>query len=83
VSRHVRVSEEQFISAEKVDGLMPMEHEEYDEDPDYCEEDYDMIRGTRRVDDRLDQFLPSTKHTRWTRGNKCGKAQWCGRGTGL
>jgi transposase InsO family protein len=59
VSRHVRFSEEKFLSTGKVDGLMPMEHEEYDEDPDCCEEDYDLIRGPRRVDVHLDPFLPS------------------------
>ena len=39
VSRHVRFSEEKFMSAGKVDGLVPLEHEEYDEDFDCCEED--------------------------------------------
>lgn len=56
VSRHVRFSEEKFMSTGTVNGLMPLEHEEYDGEPDICEEDYDVIMGQRRVLMPVDPF---------------------------
>jgi hypothetical protein len=49
-----------------------MEHEEHDDDPDCCEEDYDLIREPRKLDDRLDELLLSQKMRDGQRGNKCG-----------
>jgi hypothetical protein len=57
VSRHVRFSEEKFKSAGTVDGLMLVEHEEYDPDSDVCEEDYDVIGQHRTASVPKDPFI--------------------------
>jgi hypothetical protein len=42
-----------------VDGLMPEEHEEYDDDADISYEDCDVIIEQRRVSVHVDPFLPA------------------------
>ena len=59
VSRHVTFSEEKFKSNGTVDGLMPEEHEEYDDDPNVCDEDCDVIIEQRRVSVHEDPFIPA------------------------
>jgi transposase InsO family protein len=57
VSRHVVFSEEKFRQSGTVEGPMPVEHEEYDEEPDVCEEDYDVLRQIREEQVYRDPFL--------------------------
>jgi hypothetical protein len=57
VSRHVVFSEEKFRSTRVVEGPMPVEHQEYDEEPDACEEDYETLGELRREQVYLDPFM--------------------------
>ena len=59
VSRHVTLSEEKFRSNGTVDGLMPEEHEEYEDDADISDEDCDVIIEQRRKSVHVDPFLPA------------------------
>jgi hypothetical protein len=58
-SRHVTFSEEKFKSTGTVDGVMPEEDEEYDDDASTSEEDCDIIIEQRRVRVHEDPFLPA------------------------
>lgn len=57
VSRHVVFSEEKFRSTRVVEGPMPVEHQEYDEEPEACEEDYVTLSELRREQVYLDPFM--------------------------
>jgi hypothetical protein len=58
VSRHVVFSKKKFNSDGNVEGLVPIEHEKYDELSDVFEEEgYQALRDLRRDQPYLDPFL--------------------------